>query len=138
MADESFGIDSSTFVDQGDDTIGMDPMFADLTGPRVVLEACARRLMTRRGMLRTAPDYGYDLTTRIGARVSAVGRERMKAAIEAECEKDERVKQARVVRFVKSGSAYLLTIAILLATGKFDLVLSVSEVTVEILKADAA
>lgn len=135
MAD-SYGSDVSTFVADGEGLFGLDPLMAEITGPRVVLEACARRLMTRRGILRGSPEYGYDLTTRIGARVSAVGRERMKAAIEEELEKDERVQRARVVKFTAASGTYQLTIGIILATGAFTLVLAVDAVTVEILRAD--
>ncbi len=133
---DAYGSDISTFAADGEDGFGLDPLMAPITGPAVVLEACARRLMTRRGSLRGAPDYGYDLTTRIGARVSAVGLERMKAAIEAELEKDERVKRAKVTKFTRDGETYRLTIGIVLATGSFTLVLKVDSVTVEILRAD--
>jgi hypothetical protein len=133
---DSYGSDISTFVADGEDGFGLDPLMAEMTGPRVVLEACARRLMTRRGSLRGAPDYGYDLTTRIGARVSNVGLERMKGAIEAELEKDERVARCNVTKFSREGDTYRLTIGVVLATGAFTLVLKVDSVTVEILRAD--
>ncbi len=60
----------------------------------------------------------------------------MKAAIESELEKDERVLRAKVTKFTRDGDAYRLTIGIVLATGNFELVLNVDSVTIEILRAD--
>lgn len=131
---DAYGSDVSTFADQGDDTQGLDPLFAVMTGPRVVLEACARRLSMRAGLLRTSPDHGYDLAMQVGQRMSATTRERVKTRIERECEKDERVKKALCSTFEQDGSAWRIRIAITLAEGTFDLTLRASQVTVEILE----
>lgn len=131
-----YGEDISTFALGTDGNLGLDGTMSPLIGARVVLEACARRLQTRRGMLRGAPDYGFDLVTRVGARISAVGRERLRASIEAECLKDERVRSAKVVKFLSTGDSYDIRISIELASGKFDLVLSVDSVSVTILQSD--
>ena len=85
---DSYGSDVSTFVADGEDGFGLDPLMAEITGPRVVLEACARRLMTPRGSLLSAPDYGYDLLGKLSGRMSALARERIGSDISAELLRD--------------------------------------------------
>ena len=134
MAD-IYGSDLSTFAGSGGG-VGADPLFRPITGPRVVLEAVARRLMTPRGALLDFPDYGYDLQGLIGKRLTGVAKRRIESDIKAECEAEERVLSATIIDFVETAlNSFRAQIQLTLAEGTFDLVLGVDEVTVRIHRA---
>ena len=131
---DAYGSDLSTFQVDG---VDLDPIMPLITGPRVVLEACARRLMTPRGSLLSAPDYGYDLLGKLSGRMSALARERIGSDISAELLRDERVLSAKVTEFSDQGlGSWRIRIAIGLATGPFTLVISASSLTLTLLQAD--
>lgn len=132
-----YGSDLTTFAGAGG-TIGADPLFLPISGPRVVVERVARRLMTPKGALPGFPEWGLDLMALIGKRMTNVEIERTKKAIQFECEDDEAVESARVVGFepVAGGIGhYRIQISLTLAEGPFELVLGVSDVGVELLRA---
>jgi len=130
--DLAYGSDLSTFVDGVAD---LDPTFAIITGPRVVAEALARRFMQEAGTLEDDPRYGYDLRQETGARLTAVRRVRIAAKIVAQCQEDPRVLSATVAELTSdTPGRFRVSVKVTLASGPFDLVLSVSAVTVEILK----
>jgi len=118
------GIDFSCVDDIG-------PSLALVSGRRCLIEAIARRLITPRGGLFYAPDYGFDVRqflSGITAAPSAIA-----AGVIAECEKDERVNQANaVVTFI--GNTLRIRIDIADGAGPFAFVLAISQVTVEILR----
>lgn len=137
MATDLYGTDLSTFAGVGN-AVGADPLFLPISGPRVVLEAVARRLMTPRGALPRHPGYGYDLLSLCSKRMTTVARKRAEADIKAECEQDPRVLSATVVEFAEVAGAphrYRLRISLELAEGPFDLVLGIGDVTVTMLRA---
>lgn len=135
MAD-IYGSDLSTFAGP-DGTPDIDPLFRPITGPRVVLEAVARRLMTPRGTMPGAPNYGFDLMGLLGKKMTRVEIERAKRDIEAEANRDERVESAKVVEFVEtSKNKFRLRLSVTLAEGPFTLVLSITDVSVQLLQAD--
>lgn len=108
-------------------------------GPRLVAEACYRRLTTPRGTLRGGEDeqnYGLDLSELIGSSSSAAEAATLPGKITLELSKDERLTSVdvQVIRTVE-GPATSLEIAVAGTTdeGPFTLVLKASEVTVEIL-----
>lgn len=109
----------------------LTPSLEVVSGRRALIEAIARRLITPRGGLFYDQGYGYDVRqylSGITASPSAIA-----AGIVAECEKDERVDQASAaVSFI--GTSLVANIAIADGGGPFSFVLSVSQVTVEILK----
>lgn len=129
----NFGSDLSTFSNVGQ---GLDPTFTIIEGARVVLEACARRLMTPRGFFDRWPEYGYDLRANIGRKLTNVTRQRINRDIEAELDKDDRVRATRVDEWVDLGAgAYRIHISITLASGPtFPMVLKVSSLTLELLQ----
>ncbi len=128
-----FGSDFSTF--QPDGTVDLDPLFPLLTSERVALEDCARRLMTPRGFLKGLPNYGLDLRSKLGMRMSATAKIRLGAEIEAQLLLSERVQAIRIVEFADRGQGrYRLRIKVTLATGPFDLVVEASALTVELLE----
>lgn len=101
-------------------------------GNRVVGEAIARRLTTPRGQNVGDPDYGFDLTVYLNADISTADISLIQSGIDAECVKDERVLSATsTVTLV--GTVLIVSIMLTLATGPFTLVLSVNDVTVQIL-----
>ena len=124
--------------DYGIDVDGVDDIDANTTmqtNTRLVLaQSLARALQMPRGALWYAPDEGYDIRSIIadtGPDPSA-----HEQAIEAQCLKDERVKNAVCeVNEVTSGE-WEVSVAITPVTGEtFQLVLSVTAVTVEVLEA---
>jgi hypothetical protein len=125
----TFGSDVSTFPD-------LDPAFGEMTGPRVVGEAVARRLSTPRGALRYSPSYGYDLRDLLNESVTQASLVAWQSAIQAECEQDERVLQASAALSYDSSTMSLtITVGLLTADGPFKLVLLVTAATLSILDA---
>lgn len=128
-----YGIDCTTFHDGA---VGIDPLFGLVSGADAVIESCARRLMTPRGSLRWDPAYGYDLMGKMAARMSPIARERIKAEIVTELEKDERVLKCTVLDFVQLGAGrWHIPIRIELSgNSTFTFVMAVSELTIELLR----
>lgn len=136
MAD-LYGSDVSTFAGPGG-TPDIDPLLPPITGPRVVLERVARRLITPRGSMPEAPLYGYAIQDQLARRMRPVDRERMKNDIVQEAEKEPGVKSATVAELSKVGAGkFRMRLSIQLAEGPFALVLSVDQVTVALLSADS-
>lgn len=117
--------DVSTFPD-------LDPTFAEVHGTRAVAEAIARRLMTPRGTLDYDPDYGFDVRELLSAAVDERRLFWVRAEIEAEAEKDERVRGATAT-LERTADAIVVTLALETAEGPFRLTLGIDDVTVAIL-----
>lgn len=128
-----FGTDLSTFVG-GTGAPDLDPTFAMISGRRVVQEAVARRFITPRGGLLDDPNYGLDLRALLNTSYSQRDLFILRERISAECRKDERVDGARVTITPKANGNLTITISMTTASGPFDLVLAVSQVTVELLR----
>jgi len=116
------------------------------SGPRLVAEAIARRLITPRGALLDDATYGYDVTQFLNADIGPGDLGRIAAGVASECQKDQRVFSASVdVEWMPAagntsvepvGTGYIeITIALVLASGPFTLVLAITQVTVQILEA---
>lgn len=123
-----FGLDLSCTYD-------LDQRCITVTGRRLLAEAIFRRLITPRGRLIGDPNYGTDITQYLNDDVSPSDIAEMRAAIRAECKKDERIDDCTVTITAPAGKTGTYTIVISLedGDGPFDLVLAVSNVTVEIL-----
>lgn len=132
-----YGTDVSTYV-QTDGTMGLDPLFAEIAGERVVIERVARRLETRAGSLPGAPDFGFDLVELLGKRIeSATAKARLRARIREQILRDPAVLGVSELELTQvSGSQWSLVVRLQLVTGTVRLVLAVSDVTLEILRAD--
>jgi hypothetical protein len=106
---------------------------------RLVAEACYRRLTTPRGMLRGGEEeqnYGLDLVELIGSTSTKSDAAALPGRIKAELKKDERVETVETtVSRIVDGPAVRFEIEILVTTaaGPFTLMLSVNDVTVELL-----
>ncbi len=127
MADPDYGRALSCVSD-------ISPESRMVTGNRVVAEALARRLFTPRGRLIGYPNYGYDLTQHANADVSPNDLLTINAETRAECNKDPRVNDTVVTTTLEGDGTLRVHIAADGAQGPFELVLSVSAVTVSLLK----
>jgi hypothetical protein len=104
----------------------------EATGRRCLAEAIARRLMTDRGTLVGDPDYGFNLLNFMNADLGTGDLAALRAGVEAEALKDERVIAATATAALADG---LLIVIVTLtdALGPFILTLAVSAVDVKIL-----
>lgn len=125
-----YGIDIS-----GTDDV--DPTFALVSGNALLAQALYRRLTTPRGGMFYDPNYGFDVRLLLNMSLSDVGLAAIVGMIEGECEKEERVYTARCFLDRTPGAA-TLNINVQTQLGPFALTLAVSEVTVELLRAEAA
>ncbi len=123
-----YGIDMSCVRD-------FDPVLRDVTGKRLLAEALVRRITTPRGMLLDDPNYGIDVRDYLSMEMTRIQAARLRAAVRAELEKDERVARASVdTSFVHSTSTLTMTILVDTDEGEtLTLVLAVSAVSVEVL-----
>lgn len=124
----NYGSDISTYPD-------LDEACAPLTGRRVVAEAILRRLSTPRGGLAFYPDDGIDLRGYLSDGVDGDSIFALKAEIEAECEKDERVVAAEAtLAYSPSTESLTAEVVLELFDGEvFALTLAVTSLTVELL-----
>lgn len=115
----------------------LDGTMRPISGPRVVLEACARRLTTPRGSLWAHLDYGLDLRSWLNESFTVAAQAEMAAAITAELEKDERVLEVSASSSLDSRTGVLtVRIGVAMAEGPFRLVLAVSRATVDLVFAE--
>jgi hypothetical protein len=122
-----FGSDLSALPD-------VDPTFTVATGSSVLAEAIARRLQTPRGALFYAPGYGLDVREALNEAWEPRALERWRAAIERECEADERVERATAsLGFDPPRQTLRLSIRIDSAQGPFKLVLGITALRVDLL-----
>jgi phage baseplate assembly protein W len=128
---KTYGLEWSTFTAGVPD---LDPTFSLFGGEMLVVEAAARRLITPRGSVPGAPDYGYDLTQHIQARLTPVKLAQIRTAVIAEVTKDERVASADCdCAAINGGLRVRVTVATKVQSYAF--VLNVSQVSVEFLRA---
>jgi hypothetical protein len=122
-----FGTDLSALPD-------LDPTFTTRSGSSVLAEAVARRLQTPRGGLFYAPEYGLDVREALNEAWDPRALERWRAAIERECEADERVERASAsLAFDPRQQTLRLSIQIDAAHGQFQLVLAITALSVDLL-----
>lgn len=101
-----YGTDISTDPD-------LDPAFGSLSGPEVLTQALMRRLSTPQGALPFNPDDGIDLNDWLHRGITHKALYWLKSAIEAECEKDERVYAvAAAVSADSTGEALTIDLAV--------------------------
>ena len=128
--DTDFGTDLSAVSD-------LEVTMREVSGRELLAQAIARRLQTPRGGgLFYDADYGYDVRQFVSGSTLPEGT--IEAAIENEILKDERVADVQVdVRYFTANKNLKIYVAINDGDGPFDLVLDVSDVTVELLTEDA-
>lgn len=128
MANE-FGVDISCIQ-------GLDPSLTLVGGTTVLAQGLARRLTTPRGGLFYDPNYGYNVRNLLGATLSATELFAVQSLIEAECEQDERVRDARAV-VTLTGEQLSIAVDISSSLAPFRFVLSVSNLTADSLRVEA-
>ena len=123
--ERSLGSDVSSLPD-------LDPFLEIRTGPAVLGEALARRLMTPRGSLFSDPSYGMDVRAWLHESLTPLWLLGLRQAIQTEVEQDERVLCALAQLRVK-GRQLHVALEVQTAEGPFSLTLSVNELTVALL-----
>ena len=123
MADEDYGEDFAGVED-------LDFGLTTVSGPRVVAQDVARELITPKGALFYNRQYGNDVRRFLNAALPTnLGT--IAASVEATALKDERVYNARAsVSF--ANEALVIVLRLLLATGPFDMTLTVDKLSVEL------
>lgn len=109
-----------------------------VSGKRLLAEACLRRLITERGTVLDAPNYGFPIVNLLGQAQTAAGRAAIPGLVRLELQKDARVDSVDVRVTVdesrRPSIALLLEITVTgVETGPFDLVVSVDELGVKVL-----
>jgi hypothetical protein len=126
---QDFGQDFSTFPD-------LSGGMALLKGGRVLSEALLRRFSTNRGELPFHPDFGFNLRDFLSEGLTDEQLFYLKASMEAEAEKDERIDQAVVdLTFNRSTQALTARLRLLTAVGPYSLTLLVTQLRTELLEA---
>lgn len=122
MPTVDYGSDISTVPD-------LDPSYSVITGPRVVAEAVARRLITPRGGLFYDLNYGYDVRQFLNAIITPGLASTISSQCEQEALKDERVLGASVVVIQGPGqlSQLTLNVDLKLQSGPFKFVMTVGQ-----------
>lgn len=114
----------------------LDGAGAVVSGRLLLGQAYARRLSTPNGGLIDDPIYGYDLTQFVNADLGAGDIDDIQSKAAAEGSKDERVLSCSVVVTVSIDGIMSVVASMVDSDGPFDLVLSVSDVTVDLLKVE--
>jgi phage baseplate assembly protein W len=104
-----------------------------VSGNTVVAQSILRRLTTPRGRLIDDANYGYDLTQFLNAALTTAQLSQIAKQAAAECAKDAQVLRASLTVMLTNG-VLLVTGTVYTANGPFQLVLSVSAVTVALLQ----
>lgn len=121
----------------------LDEGLRTVSGARLLAEACVRRITTPRGMVLDDPDFGVDVRDYLGAGVTSLELARMRAEVQAELGKDERIVQATVTS--ADFDARLRKVTLVIALDAVDdagaevalrLVVEVSQVTVNLLSVE--
>jgi hypothetical protein len=114
----------------------LSPLMTEATGRDVVIEAALRRITTARGMAIDCPNDGTDVGSLLSHEVGAGDVARIRANVEGELVKDDRIFSASVVRMAFVAATGVLTMAIRLedADGPFTLTVDVSSLTVQLLE----
>lgn len=98
----------------------------------VVGQRIARRLLMPRGGLAAIggdPNFGWDVRQYINAKLSPTALAQAQQQIAAECEKDEAISSAKVTFGYSFNGALTISIQLVGASGPFQLVLPVQDLT---------
>jgi phage baseplate assembly protein W len=112
----------------------LDSSGALVSGRTMLAQALARRLTTPRGGLFYDTNYGTDLRLYLNEGMTNEAQSRIKAAVESECLKDERVSACSAeVSFSLQTQLLKVSISVDTKAGPFSLTLAVSSLTVDLL-----
>jgi phage baseplate assembly protein W len=110
----------------------LDATGLEVSGRTVLAQAVLRRLITPRGRLIDDANYGFDLTQFIDDDLGPADLARIRAGIEAECLKDERVAVV-TAKVTLTAGVMVVTVNLTDSAGPFTLVVAVSAITATIL-----
>lgn len=128
MAD--LGRDISVFPDLG-------KRFRIVSGRRCLAEDLLKRITTPRGKLHYAPDYGIDVRDFLNDAITADKLKTIRAAIVAECAKDERVLSVVAsVTFDETTRRLTIQLAVATVDGSFKLIVAADANLVELLRVE--
>lgn len=122
-------------TDYGTDIHCVDDVDRDLSlvsGPLGVAEAVARRLITPRGRLWYAPDYGTDIRAYLNSELRPF---QIARDVEAEALKDERVIAADAEVIRSTADTLEIRLLLTLGDGPFAFVLTITQVSASVLAA---
>lgn len=109
-----------------DPVLGLQPG-RTVTGPELVAQSVAIRLLTRRASALGAPNDGLDLRELLHAELTATELAQLPGQIRAEVLKDDRVRTCEV-KLVPAGSSYNVSIAGVCSNAEsFGLIVPVAE-----------
>ena len=117
-------------VDFGTDiacTTSIGPRFQLASGFINLANALVRRLITPRGTLDYAPDYGYDVRDWLNHDNGQASVFSLEAAIDAECQKDERVQSSSTTVDTSVRDTLKITVSVITAAGPFRFVTTVDK-----------
>jgi hypothetical protein len=116
----------------------LDPTFAVVEGPAVVVEHMGRALMTRPGTMGDEPARGRDVSMLENARTAAGAGREIQSSIDAELRQDDRIDSLDV-KVTIAGDDWTIEAAGVLSDGApFDSVFALGAGTVSILTGEAA
>lgn len=129
----------TTSVDWGGDLADtpdgdMDPEGRDLDGTdvEVMLQDLFRRYTTETGGIFYALDHGYNLRNLLSEASTPDGRKRMERTLIDQALLDERIDSAEVsVEFNEQTEEAIVVVSCFGALGPFDLVMKITNVTIE-------
>ena len=122
----SIALDSPSFASTDDDR-------------RILMDAVVMRLSTRKGTYWTQPDYGYPIADLVKATITVDSLARIPGDVQAEIEKDQRIRSAKVTATTEAtnqrgGMRLVLSIEVTPVSGPtVNFAVAVTDVTVELL-----
>lgn len=125
---QNFGQDILVFND-------VDSSFSPVSDGRVLGEALGKRFTTRRGTMPFHDDFGMDVRDWLNEAMTQDQLFRLKAAMEAEAVKDERVLGADIrLAFDSKQSSLTAKVEAQTSTGPYKLTLRVTDLTTELIQ----
>ena len=109
----------------------LDPAMVEVGGNLVLIQACARRLITPRGAQIDDANYGYDIEQWLGADVSAADVAQIQVQIQQELLKDERVL-ACTAALTFTEDTIVANVQVTGANGPFTFTLTIGELAATI------
>lgn len=114
---------------------GLDPLLGLVSDTDNLGQALVHRFITPRGGLFYDPNYGSDLRAYVNDTMNAAKLAAVKADVQAEAIKDERVLSCLAsATFNFQTKTLTVEVAVQTATGPFFLVVAVTSLTVELLR----
>jgi phage baseplate assembly protein W len=124
-------------IDYGTDlscTSDLSPALVTVSGRRIILEACVRRLMTPLGSLRRHPQYGYDVRDELNDDLGPGDLARIGAAVAVQLLRDTRLVAVTCRATLDRAGALTIDCTLTDGVGPFRGVFAVSDATVAILE----